>query len=131
MVFQSWDDVQDLLKRMADFTKTILPHSRDVSANRVPLAKMSENQAETIGQQFQAELKRLENEFRTEGKILVIPVGTQIEITKYCDKYGNEVEPVWNDAAKTFFTRSGDFVYVSGEWEGKSVITLLVTHTAK
>ena len=67
----------------------------------------------------------LEDNFKAEGKILNVPIGTRIRIQKLCDENGSEIKPVWNDAQKCFYTADGSFVWISGEWQGKNVVTIL------
>ena len=107
VVFSTWQDVQDFFKQSAKNAQTLGPTA-------------------DMGQQWLRQFEALKRTFKDKGKLLDIPAGTQIRVRTFCDMNGKEIRPVWKDNAQTWFTPTGDFVFVTGEWRRHPLITMLV-----
>ena len=119
LVFTNFYDIKQYEDNLANYAKLL-----GAPSSPSDLANMSEDQATRLGQQMAIVLTNMTTNFKERGKVLDVPVGTQIAIKDYFDKVGNLTKPVWNDQQKAFYTSDGDLIYVSGEWQGKNVITL-------
>lgn len=119
VVFASFNDEKVFTRKSQEFPKLLGLQSAS------QLANISEPAAADFGQRLGNMIEALKNDFKAKGKIFSVPIGTRIRIKKLCDENGTEIKPVWNDAQKCFYTAAGSFVWVSGEWQGKSVVTIL------
>lgn len=115
--FRQWRD-------LAEFNAKLL-QSMERAVSVKEFFTMSDAEAADAGKRTQREFELLKDTFAADGRLWEIPPGTEIRISKYYDRMGNETKPVWNEARKTAYTPDGNAVYVSGEWEGKIVYTLL------
>jgi len=74
-----------------------------------------------VRKQVGHEIQSLMAKFIADGRILNIPIGSELKIANY--HAGNGITPVWNDLEKTF-SASG-LIFVEGEWDGKAVCTII------
>jgi len=117
LCFREWRDLEE-------FNKQFMQAADRITGGKGLLA-MSDVEATEAGKQLTQENQTLKTEFAAADRLWDVPVGTEITILKFYDSKGNDITPVWNVDQKTFYTPDGNAVYIAGEWNGKSIYTIL------
>jgi hypothetical protein len=117
LCFRQWRDLNDFNTQLSQATGRLMGGKG--------LLEMSDAEATDVGNQMRQEIQTLKTQFAAGGRLWDVPVGTEIKISKFYDRNGNEITPVWNEAQKTFYAPDGNEVYVAGEWNGKTIYTML------
>jgi DNA-binding beta-propeller fold protein YncE len=117
LCFRQWSDLSDFNAQLLQANEKLM-HGKNVQ-------DLSDAQASNIGDLTVILAQKLKTQFIADGRLLDVPVGTEIKITKFYDDKGNETTPVRNEPQNTFYSPDGNLVYVAGEWNGTTIYTLL------